>query len=194
MDNDDPFSRELRSARDRIAELQRRSRATPRPGGGLLPEALAELDVAIEELSVTGEELRSQTDELASAREALEAERHRYQELFESTPVAYLVTDPLARIREANRTAAALLGVEQRFLAGKPLAASVASGDRWGFRSLVNRLNRGEDERVRERPLRLRRRGGEVVMVAVTVEPVRRPGAQLAALRWLLRRLARGSG
>lgn len=184
MDTDDPFSRELRSARDRIAELQRRSRATQRRGGGLLPEALAELDVAIEELSVTGEELRSQTDELATAREALEAERHRYQELFQSAPVAYLVTDPLARIREANRATAALLGVEQRFLAGKPLAAYVTGSDRWGFRTMVNRLHRGEDERVR-----LRRRGGEVVTVAATVEPVRRPGGELLALRWLLRRL-----
>ena len=187
--DDDPFSRELRSARDRIAELQRRSRAGPSRGGGLLPEALAELDVAIEELSVTGEELRSQADELASVCQALEAERDRYQELFQSAPVAYLVTDPMARIREGNRAAAALLGVEQRFLAGKPLAAYVASGDRWGFRSLVNRLNRGEDERVRERPLRFRRRGGEVVAVAATVEPVGRPGSEPRALRWLLRPL-----
>jgi PAS domain-containing protein len=96
MDDDDPFSRELRSARDRIAELRRRSRGTSRRGG-LLPEALAELDEAIEELSVTGEQLRSQTGELTAARTALEAERHRYQELFESAPVAYLITDPLAR-------------------------------------------------------------------------------------------------
>jgi hypothetical protein len=48
MDSNDPFSRELRSARERIAELQRRSTADSRPGGGLLPEALAELDVALE--------------------------------------------------------------------------------------------------------------------------------------------------
>jgi len=187
--DDDPFSRELRSARDRIAELQRRSRAGPSRGGGLLPEALAELDVAIEELSVTGEELRSQADELASVCQALEAERDRYQELFQSAPVAYLVTDPMARIREGNRAAAALLGVEQRFLAGKPLAAYVAAGDRWGFRSMVNRLHNGEDEWVRERPLRFRRRGGEVVAVAATVEPVGRPGSEPRALRWLLRPL-----
>jgi hypothetical protein len=38
MDRDDPFSRELRSARDRIAELRRRSGASQRYGG-LLPEA-----------------------------------------------------------------------------------------------------------------------------------------------------------
>ena len=70
----------------------------------------AELDVAIEELSVTGEELREQTDELTATRRALEAERQRYQELFEAAPVAYLVTDPMARIREANRAAAVQFG------------------------------------------------------------------------------------
>ena len=163
MEQDDPFSRELRSARDRIAELQRRSGADPTPGDGLLPQVLAELDVAIEELSVTGEELREQTDELTATRRALEAERQRYQELFEAAPVAYLVTDPMARIREANRAAAALLGVAQGFLPGKPLAAYVDGSDRWGFRTMVNRLYHGEEQRVAGRPLRLRRRDGEVV-------------------------------
>lgn len=187
MDEDDPFSRELRSARDRIAELQRRSGDGHAPGGGLLPEALAELNVAIEELSVTGEELRAQTDELASTRLALEAERERYQELFESAPVAYVVTDPLARILEANRAAAVLFEAEREFLTGKPLAASVASGDRWGFRTMVTRLQRGDEERVSDRALRFRRRGGEIVTVAATVEPVLDEG-EPATLRWLLRR------
>jgi PAS domain S-box-containing protein len=187
MDRDGPFSRELRSARDRIAELQRRSTADSQPGGGLLPEALAELDEAIEELSVTGQELRSQTDELATTRLALEAQRERYQELFESAPVAYLITDLVARIGEANRATARLLAVDQRFLAGKPLAAYVASGDRWALRTMVNRLQRGDDDRVADRPLRLRRGGGEVVAVVATVEPVRDCRGELAGLRWLLR-------
>ena len=189
MDLDDPFSQELQSTRDRIAELQRRSVADPRPGHGLLPEALAELDVALEELSVAGEELRSQNDELASTRQALEAERQRYQELFESAPVAYLVTDPMGRIREANRAAAALLGVGKGFLAGKPLAAYVDGSDRYGFRSMVNRLGQGDQGRVADWPLRLRRRGGEVLTVAATVEPILDHDGGLATLRWLLRRL-----
>lgn len=187
--NDDPFSRELRSARDRIAELQRRSGTDRAPEGGLLPEVLAELDVAIEELSVTGEELRDQTDELTATRRALEAERQRYQELFEAAPVAYLVTDPMARVGEANRAAAALLGVAQGFLAGKPLAAYVDGTDRWGFRSMVNRLYHGQDQRVADWPLRLRCRGGELVTVTATVEPVRDHDGGLAGLRWLLREL-----
>ena len=114
MDGDDLFARELRSARERIAELQRRSSADSRPEAALLPEALAELDGAIEELSVTGQELQEQTVELTATRKALESERERYQALFEFAPVAYLATDPVARILEANRAAAALLDVDQR--------------------------------------------------------------------------------
>jgi PAS domain S-box-containing protein len=187
MDEHDPFTRELQSARERIAELQRRSGAGAPPGRALLPEALAELDVALEELSATGRLLQAQTDELAATRRALEAERERYQQLFEAAPVAYLVTDPLARILEANRATAELLGVEQRFLAGKPLAAYVAGSDRWVFRSMVSRLQRGQDHRVVDHPVRFRRRNGEVVATAVTVEPVPDPAGGPKALRWLVR-------
>ena len=190
MDGDDPFSRELRNARDRIAELQRRSTADSRPGGGLLPEALAELDEAIEELSVTGQELHEQTAELTATRQALEAERERYQALFEFAPVAYLVTDPAARILEANRAAAALLDVDQRFLVGKPLAAYVASEDRWQFRSMVNWLRKGDRNQVANLPVQFCRRGGEVVDIVVTVQPVRDRGGLLRTLRWVLREFA----
>jgi PAS domain-containing protein len=100
----------------------------------------------IDEHQLLGRELRQQAAELAATRRALEAERQRDQELFELVPVAYLVTDPLARVSEANR-AAALLDIEQRFLTGKPLAAYVASGDRWGFRSMVNWLARADGHR-----------------------------------------------
>jgi PAS domain S-box-containing protein len=190
MDGDDPFSRELRSARDRIAELQRRSTADIQPGGGLLPKALAELDGAIEELSVTGQELHEQTVELTATRMALESERERYQALFEFAPVAYLVTDPVARILEANRAAAALLDVDQRFLVGKPLAAYVASEDRWEFRSTVNLLRRADANLVADLPVQFRRRGGGVIGTAVTVQPVRNREGALQTLRWLLRDLA----
>ena len=190
MDGNDPFSRELRSARDRIAELQRRSGTASRPGGGLLPEALAELDGAIEELSVTGQELHEQTAELTATRMALEAERERYQALFEFAPVAYLVTDPVARIVEANRAAAALLDVDQRFLVGKPLAAYVTSEDRWEFRTMVNWLRQANDNRVADLPVRFRRRDGGFVGTAVTVQPVRDREGGIRTLRWLLREVA----
>ncbi|CAA9401470.1 hypothetical protein AVDCRST_MAG94-5938, partial [uncultured Leptolyngbya sp.] len=51
----------------------------------------------------------------------MEAERQRYQELFEFAPDGYLVTDAQGKIQEANLAAARLLNIEQRFLVGKPL-------------------------------------------------------------------------
>ena len=75
------------------------------------------------------------------------------------------------------------------FLAGKPLAAYVDGSDRYGFRSMVNRLGQGDQGRVADWPLRFRRRGGEVLTVAATVEPMLDHDGGLASLRWLLRRL-----
>jgi PAS domain S-box-containing protein len=189
---EDPFTRELRAARARIAELQRRHGAAAASARGLLPEALAEVDTALEELAVTGQELQAQTAELAATREALEAERARYQELFQSAPVAYLVTDPLGRIREANRAAAALLEARPGFLPGKPLAAFVAYDDRFTFRVMLNRLRLGEASQVEDASLLLRRRGGEAVAVQVTVTVVHDRAGAVRALRWLLRDTADG--
>jgi PAS domain S-box-containing protein len=185
---DDPFTRELRAARARIAELQRRHGAAGDAGRRLLPEALAEVDTALEELAVTGSELQAQTAELAATRDALEAERERYQELFQSAPVAYLVTDPVGRVREANRAAAELLEARPEFLPGKPLAAFVAYDDRFTFRVMLNRLRLGEEAHVEDAPLRLRRgAGGEAAAVLVTVAAVRDREGAVRALRWLVR-------
>lgn len=54
---------------------------------------------------------------------------------------------------------------------------------------MVNRLGQGDQGRVADWPLRLRRRGGEMLTVAATVEPVLDHDGGLATLRWLLRRL-----
>src|SRR5204863_1681766 len=77
---------------------------------------------------------------LTAAREALETERQRYQELFEFAPDAYLVTDTVGAIREANRGAAELLGIPSGLLLGKSLALFVAAEARSTFRSQLNRL------------------------------------------------------
>jgi PAS domain-containing protein len=77
-------------------------------GEALLPEALEELSVALEELRVTEEEVRVQNEQLVEARQSVEAQRRHYQELFEHAPAAYLVTDRVGVIREANRRAASL--------------------------------------------------------------------------------------
>jgi PAS domain-containing protein len=58
-----------------------------------LSQALEELNVSLEELSSAEEELIEQSRILHDANQALEAERQRYQELFDFAPHGYLVTN-----------------------------------------------------------------------------------------------------
>ena len=82
------------------------------------PGTVAELDTIVEERGVTEEEIYVLNEQLASAEETLHAER--YWELFEATPAAYLVTDLVGVVREANRRAVALLNERaQRVGAGE---------------------------------------------------------------------------
>src|SRR3954470_7412668 len=88
---------------------------------GAMPQdqaILEELHTALEELRVVDEELRQQNEELVSAHLQVEIERQRYQDLFQLAPDAYLVTDLMGIITEANLSSSRLLGVTPQFLAG----------------------------------------------------------------------------
>src|SRR5262245_15130376 len=104
-----------------IATLHERVATEPAQEPGILPELLEDLQVALEELHVAEEEQHQQNEALAAARLTAEAERQRYQELFDFAPDGYLVTDADGIIQEANRAAAALLGVPQPHLLDKSL-------------------------------------------------------------------------
>jgi PAS domain S-box-containing protein len=110
----------------------------------LVHESLAELQTALEEMRVSEEEMRAASEELAAAQVELAAQRQRYHDLFHFAPDACLVTDPMGVIREANRAAGALLGVDPSRLAGKPLPLYVGEDDRRGFRGALAGLARGE--------------------------------------------------
>src|SRR5215208_2735718 len=76
---------------------------------------IEELHTALEELRVADEELRQQNEELSAAHFQVEIERQRYQDLFQLAPDAYLVTDLMGIITEANHSASRLLRVEPQF-------------------------------------------------------------------------------
>jgi signal transduction histidine kinase len=76
-----------------------------------------------------------------------------------------IVTDLSGRVIEAADDAAKLLAIEERWLAGKPLAAFVAPEQVREFRNLVLELGRGNGPRGTS--LRLQRRDGECVDVEV---------------------------
>ena len=135
-------------------------------------EALEELSTTLEELHVVSDELSRQNTELAAAHLVAQAERQRYQDLFDFAPDGYLVTDTNGVIREANRAAADLLHVAQELLVGKPLAVYVAENERKAFRDILSTLLKRSISGANEWEITLRPRGGLEVKVSITVTPV----------------------
>ncbi|HEX8861753.1 MAG TPA: GAF domain-containing protein [Actinomycetes bacterium] len=118
------------------------------------------------------------------------APHENYQELYDLTPAAYLVTDPNGIILQANRRASRLLGSTGRFLGGRALSSFVAAEQRAAFRE---RLGQAEAlEGAGPWLLRVGARGGEPVTVAVAVTAARDDSGRTVALRWLLAELPRG--
>ncbi len=182
------FTQQIEAAQQRLLDLeQRASRSAGQPAVTIA--ALQDLSTALEELHVAAEELRRQNEELAAARSIAEAGRRRYQELFEFAPDGYLVTDPEGIIREANRAAAALLGVRQDFLVGKPLLVFVAGQDHQTFHTRLTHLHTSAviSQDLPRLEILLQPREGEPFPVSLTVGLIRDVDRQLVGLRWLLR-------
>src|SRR5262245_32524431 len=176
------FRRDLQAARLRGGRFQQRALEAVE-GAALLPEALEELSTVLEELRVTEEQLRAQQEQLVEARQTVDTERDQYRDLFEAAPVAYLVTDRVGVIQQANRRAARLLGVTRHFLVGRPLAMCVTGEDRWGLRDRLNRLGGLEGGGWQ---LRLQPRRPDPVVVVASTSVARDQAGQVTGLRWVL--------
>lgn len=111
-------------------------------------EALTELAVSLEELRVTGEQIESEIEAARDRGLTGRARELSYRTVFDQAPGAYLVTDNSGLIQRANRAACELLGREDRFLRGKPIAV-LATGDPADLFEVMNRV------RERNGPLRI---------------------------------------
>jgi len=179
----DAWGRRISDARARLtSEIRAIGEESPlRREGGLF---LDELLLAYEELHVAEEELRVQTEELSASRELLEAERLRYRGLFESAPVAYLVTTAEGLITDANQAAATLLRVPKLLLRGKPLAVFISPARRRAFRNQLNAFGAHEVESGLR--FRIRPRAGALRSVGAAVGVVFRRDGTVDELRWLM--------
>jgi PAS domain S-box-containing protein len=180
------FAQQVQDIHGRLSELYQGAIASVEsPPISLLPLAFKELGTASEALQVAADQLLQQTEELAAIRTQIEAQRQRYQELFEFMPNAYLVTDAQGKILEANRAAAMLLKVEPSFLRDKLLVSFIPLHDRPAFRSQLAQLH--PSSWSHEWKLRLQPRKSEVFDATVTVAPVRDSQGRLDTLRWIVR-------
>ncbi|MBD2388018.1 PAS domain S-box protein [Cylindrospermum sp. FACHB-282] len=183
--NLEQFIQRAEALHKRLADLYQTASVLPWIPSDLLPEAFKELYNTSRMVQLAAEELYQQNEELIQTRNLLEAERQRYQDLFEFAPDGYLVTNAQGIIQEANRAAAELLNVSKHFLVGKPIINFIHLDERQRFYSELIQLS--ESDRVREILARLQQRHGEIFDAALTVAVVRNPYGKPAALRWLLR-------
>jgi PAS domain S-box-containing protein len=124
-------------------------------------------------------------EQLEQAYREAQAQRLRYQELFDFAPDGYLVTDGRGIILEANYAVAALLQVPRPFLPGKPLPLYVAEGWRRDFYLRLTRLCKMVPSERWETVLQPRR--GERRNVILTVSAIVEDEEHLTGFRWLVR-------
>jgi PAS domain S-box-containing protein len=187
----DILVRQLEAAYERIFALYDDVNATPVPISGILPSALKELGIASEELQVAAEELNQQSEELVETRAIVEAERQRYQNLFEFAPDGYFVTDLQGIIHQANQAAAQLLNLPQQFLTGRPIANFVLETERQTFRFNLNQLH--QSKRVQKIETVIQPRLEEPFSAALTVATIQDSIGEPVSLCWLMRKLAKRS-
>ena len=179
-----------------IEAVQRDLRILLERAGGGAPDQRAQmaqvveaLSASLEEMHAANEELRQQDEALLNARLGVEAERQRYQELFEFAPDGYLVTDANGVISEANHAAAGLLRVSQNHLLGNPLAAFVAREDRSAFYVQLAQL--AQAERVVDWELYLKPHRAPSFPASIAVAVACDDHGRAAGLRWQLRDITR---
>ena len=183
------FDNQVRSALERVTELQLRAQLLPSGDTSpVLVEALEELTTAFAELDTATEELRVQNEALAAAEATAVAERDRYRELFEFAPHGYLITDPEGVIHESNRAARDLLNVGgPRYVLNKPLWVFVAAADRAAFLAALTGLQQGRPNWSLLLRLQPRPEGSPPRVADVSVVPYRDPDTRTAMLRWQFR-------
>lgn len=177
---------QLSTAVQRLASLQRRAEHLTPESPRIIHQTLEQLEFAIQQLRAAQEELEARRGELAQLRQQLDVERRKYWQFFDAAPEAYLVTNADGAILEANRAAAEMLNISQRFLVGKNFIVFVCT----------------ERARIQAQAKRLADTGGSADWV-FNLRPRERAPFDVACrvlaseapqrtLRWMVRRIAPG--
>lgn len=137
--SDEPVRDYFEEIRRRIAILKQKQDA----------DTCEEIAVTLQSLQLLYEEMQAKLEEAQTTEEKLllyhqqiTISYHHYYDLFETSPVGYLVTDIYGVILEANQAIAHLLKVPPQYLRGKPLAVFIDPSDRSRFRTHLNQLSR----------------------------------------------------
>ena len=153
---------------DDAAELRRRAEEITSEKAArsqVNPDTLSsdEIQRKIHELQVHQIELELQNEELRRTQEELDAARARYFDLFDLAPAGYVTIDAKGLIREANLTAATLLGESRSALVKHPISRFIFNEDQDIYYLIRKQLF--ETGKPRAHELRLAKRDGTVFWV-----------------------------
>jgi PAS domain S-box-containing protein len=123
-----PSPRPARTLRRRAEDIVRKNAAlSPENPADLAPD---EKWQTLHELYVHQIELEMQNEELRRTQAELDGARARYFDLYDMAPVGYCTIDESGQIKEANLTAATLLGVTRSALVRLPISHFILKEDR----------------------------------------------------------------
>jgi PAS domain S-box-containing protein len=148
-----------------------------------------DLGTAVQALDAAVEALYLQADSLEGVYLALEVERRANQELFESGPDGYLVSDPDGLIVRANARAGELFGCPADDLVGHSLPAMMGPDDGESLAAAIRGLELADwnaewlGEAVRA--------GGVTFRVALTAAVVRHSDRAIYRVQWSVRDVGR---
>jgi PAS domain S-box-containing protein len=179
---EDRFVKQCKDAYEYMASLVRRA-----DQGEVVPhdEMISQLSSVVEELSVTGEELSQQAEELRVTRDELAVQRQHYQDLFDSAPDGYLVTDKDGNIAECNLAGADMLNVDRKYVVGKPLSVFVAGVDQKLFSKRLDDLINNKDAGADNWELVMQPRN-RTAFQALIIAKVMQESKGAGKLRWLI--------
>ena len=166
----------------RLAGLQETTKALSWISPDLLLQAFRELIATSNTLRLAAEELYEQNEELLRTRYLLEEECQTYQDLFELTSDAYLVTNTEGIIEKANCAACNLLACSKQFLVGKPIFNFV-----YLECQRPSEIQISQSEKSRELVAPLTQGKSNSSYVAFTVGVVNKKQGKPQTLHWLMR-------
>ncbi|MBE2262588.1 MAG: PAS domain S-box protein [Burkholderiaceae bacterium] len=125
-------------------------------------------------------ELEMQNEELRSSQAALDLARARYFNLYDLAPVGYCTLSEVGLIREANLTAATLLGPARTALVGQPVTRFVFDKDADIYHTMIRELTRSGMAQPGE--LRMRKSDGTLFWVHLAASSAQEDGVSVVRI------------
>jgi len=147
-----------------LQELRKRAEEMLRAGHPQsgLPFKVKEL---VEELRIHQVELEMQNDELRESQLRLQEATQKYYDLYEFAPVGYLTLDRAGSILEPNMALAHMLGIPQKYLAGRMLRQFTVQEDQTRLATHLRRTFSSNS--LQKTEIRLTHKDGRTIYTAV---------------------------